>query len=178
MFLCHNLALHFQLSYTKAAEMAAVFVKITDRTVRQWRSDFISNDGIMPSTKQGKYLHTGILWKNEELNKKASNYVRANQNVKSKPNMIATVVCKWVNNDFLPNSTLEPGYPRNISLETARRWLHQLGFEFITPWQGIFVDEMVWLSINKQFYAECIKLVFFTTQMHPQMNKKNPYQVI
>ena len=50
-FLCHNLALHFQLSYTKAAEMAAVMVKITDRTVRQSRSDLISNDGIMPSTK-------------------------------------------------------------------------------------------------------------------------------
>ena len=140
MFLCHNLALHFQLSYTKAAEMAAVMVKITDRTVRQWRSDLIINDGIMPSTKQRKYLGTGILWKNEELNKKASDYVRVNPNVKGKPNMTATVFCKWVNNDLLPNSTLEPGYPRNISLETARRWFHQLCFEFIAPRKGIFVD--------------------------------------
>ena len=54
--------------------------------------------------------------------------------------MTATVFCEWVNNDLLPNSTLEPGYPQNISLETARKWLHQLSFEFITPQKGIFVD--------------------------------------
>ena len=94
----------------------------------------------MPCTKQGKYIHTGVLWQNEELNKKASDYVRANQNIKGKPNMTVTEFCKWINNDLLPNSTLEPGYPRNISLETARRWLHQLGFQFITPRKGIFVD--------------------------------------
>ena len=54
--------------------------------------------------------------------------------------MTATVFCEWVNNDLLPNSTLEQGYPQNISLETARKWLHQLSFEFITPQKGIFVD--------------------------------------
>ena len=140
MFLCHNLSLHFNLSYTKAAEMAAEMIKKSDRTVRQWRSDLVNNDGIMPCTKQGKYIRTGVLWQNEELNKKASDYVRANQNIKGKPNMTVTEFCKWINNDLLPNSTLEPGYPRNISLETARRWLHQLGFQFITPRKGIFVD--------------------------------------
>ena len=96
MFLCHNLSLHFNLSYTKAAEMAAEMIKKSDRTVRQWRSDLVNNDGIMPCTKQGKYICTGVLWQNEELNKKASDYVRANQNIKGKPNMTVTEFCKWI----------------------------------------------------------------------------------
>ena len=45
--------------------------------------------------------------------------------------------CKWVNEGLLPNSTLEPGFPRKIGLET---WLHHLGFEVLTVQKGIFVD--------------------------------------
>ena len=54
--------------------------------------------------------------------------------------MTAIDFCKWVNKNLLPNCTLEPGYPRKISVETARRWLRQLGFEIITPRKGIFID--------------------------------------
>ena len=48
--------------------------------------------------------------------------------------------CSWANNELLPSSTLEPGFPRQISIETARRWLHQLGFEYLSPKKGSFVD--------------------------------------
>ena len=41
---------------------------------------------------------------------------------------------------MLPNSTLEPGFPQKICLETTRTWLHQLGFEVLTTQNGIFVD--------------------------------------
>lgn len=48
--------------------------------------------------------------------------------------------CKWINKCLLPNSTLEPGFPRKVSIETARKWLHKLGFEVLTPKKGIFID--------------------------------------
>ena len=38
------------------------------------------------------------------------------------------------------NETLEPGFPRKISVETARNWLHKLGFEVLTAKKGCFVD--------------------------------------
>ena len=41
----------------------------SDRTVRQWRNDFIENGEIIDS-KQGKYKRTGVLWSSEELNAK------------------------------------------------------------------------------------------------------------
>lgn len=41
---------------------------------------------------------------------------------------------------LLPNVTLEPGFPRKTSPETARKWLHHLGFEVLTAKKGIFID--------------------------------------
>ena len=77
---------------------------------------------------------------NEELNTRASDYVRANAAVKGKPNLTSIEFCKWVNKTLLPNWTLEPGFPRRISVETARKWLHEMGFEVLTARKGIFVN--------------------------------------
>ena len=41
---------------------------------------------------------------------------------------------------LLPNETLEPGFPQKISVETARKWMHELGFEVVTKKKGTFVD--------------------------------------
>ena len=112
----------------------------SDRTVRQWRTDLVENDGIIPESKQGKYQRSGVLWHNETLNKKAMEYVRCNASVKGVPNMTAISFCEWVNKSLLPNSTLEPGHPRKISVPTARRWLHELGFQIIITHAGIFID--------------------------------------
>ena len=40
----------------------------------------------------------------------------------------------------LPNSVLEPGYPRRVSAETARKWLHELGFDVLQMLKGVFID--------------------------------------
>ena len=140
LFLCYNLVHHFQLNITQAAEIAAKMINKSDRTVRQWRTDLVLNDGVLPETKQGKYQRSGVLWYNEDLNKTATEYIRANATVKGTPNMTTIDFCKWVNSKLLPNCTLEPGYPRKTSVETARKWLHELGFEVITPRKGIYID--------------------------------------
>ena len=65
---------------------------------------------------------------NEELNKDVTQYVRENANVKGKPNITTASFCQWVNNELLSNHVLEPGFPRKICIDTARRWLHHLEF--------------------------------------------------
>lgn len=45
IFLCYNLATHFQLKDTQGAKVAAAMVGKCDRTVWQWRSDMVSNNG-------------------------------------------------------------------------------------------------------------------------------------
>ena len=72
----------------------------------------------------------------EDLNKKAKKYLRDNYNVKGKPNLTVGSFCEWINNDLLPNST----FPRKVSPETARKWLHELGFTVHNKKKGTFID--------------------------------------
>ena len=57
----------------------------------------------------------------------------------SRPNLIASS-CQWVNNELLPNSVSETGYPQRVSVETPRKWFHELGFEILQRSKGVFID--------------------------------------
>ena len=52
--------------------------------------------------------------------------------MKGLPKLTSIDFCRWVNEILLPNSTLEPGFPRKIGLKTAHKWLHNLGFDVLT----------------------------------------------
>ena len=54
--------------------------------------------------------------------------------------MTSISFCRWVNEQLLPNSVLEPGFPRHIGVETARKWLHELGFEVLDKKKGVYID--------------------------------------
>ena len=112
----------------------------SDRTIHEWKLQFLENDGKTPESKQGHYQRSGVLWQNEHLNKRASKYVRENAAVKGKSNLTVYSFCEWVNEEQLVNETLEPGLPRKISVETARHWLHKLGFEVLASKKGCYVD--------------------------------------
>ena len=140
MLLCLVLVKELSFTETRAAELAANVIKKSDKTVRRWRTDLIANGGSFAESKQGRYQKTGVLWENEEFTKRASEYVRGNAAAKGKPNLTTVDFCKWVNKSLLPNSTLEPGFPRQISVETARKWLHEMGFEVLTARKGLFID--------------------------------------
>ena len=60
--------------------------------------------------------------------------------MKGKKNLTAAAFCHWINEVLLLNSVLEPGYPRKVSLSTALRWLHNLGFQVIKKKKGTYVD--------------------------------------
>ena len=85
-------------------------------------------------------IRSGVLWANEELCEKAMEYVRANSAVKGTLNMNTMDFCKWVNKTLFHNSTLEPGFPCKVSVETAQKWVHEMGFEVPHARKGIFID--------------------------------------
>ncbi len=136
------------------------------RTIRQWRSDFLEHGEILDN-KQGRYQWRGQLWSSEELNKKATSYIRENCNVKGQPNLTSDSFCSWVNECLLPNSScLEPGFPRKVSVETARQWLHHLGFEVLSATKGAYFDgherdDVV--KAREDFMKEMIRVGF----LHP-----------
>ena len=128
VFLQYQNSAVLQKAETESAELAALMIGKLDQTICEWKLQFLENDGKIPESKQGHYQCSGVLWQNEHLNKKASKYVRENATVKGKSNLTAYFFCEWVNEELLVTETLEPGFPRKISVETARHWLHELGF--------------------------------------------------
>lgn len=141
-----SLGLLFQLSAilgkgeTEAAELAGQMIGKSDRTIREWKTKFFESGGEIPDSRQGHYQRTGVLWKDESLCKAATRYIRANAAVRGQPNLTVGRFCEWVNEELLPNETLAPGFPRKIHWETARQWMHKMGFEVLSKKKGTFVD--------------------------------------
>ena len=94
-----------------------------------WIQSFFENEGTIKDHRQGHYQRPGILWYCESLSSKAAKYIRENTAVKGRGNLICFSFCEWVNEDLLQNSTLEPGFPRQVSVETAQKWMHEMGFQ-------------------------------------------------
>ena len=110
----------FSFTETKAAEYVASMVKKSEQTVQRWRSGLIDNDGFLLESKQGCYQRSGVLWQNEELNKRGIDYVRENAVIKECLNFpTVDFFSKWVNECFLPNCTLEPGFLCKVGFKTA-----------------------------------------------------------
>ena len=111
-----------------AAREAGSIVGFSDKTVHKYRSDFFANKGSLTPFRQGKY-ERHCVYHDEQLNHKAAECVRAHTFLKGEPNMRAHSFCDWINNDLLVSIHLPPFFPREISLRTAVRWLHHLGFK-------------------------------------------------
>ena len=83
------------------------------------------------SSNIGKSLGNPIsLSKNDDFYACARQFVEENACKKGEPNVTAEDFCKWI------NST----YDCQISSETARRWLHILGFKEINHQKGVYFD--------------------------------------
>ena len=73
LLLCYQLEHLVGFTATNAAEYASVMLGKSDRTIRQWKTDFVEK-GEIPNSQQGRYQRSGILWSSEDLNRKASKY--------------------------------------------------------------------------------------------------------
>ena len=100
---------------------------------------FFANEGQFTFRQQGKDEHHCV-YHDEGLNHRAVKWVREHAFVKGKPNMTAQSFCDWVNNNLLLSCHLPPHFPRSISLKTAIRWLHHLGFKPVSHKKGVYID--------------------------------------
>ena len=66
--------------------------------------------------------------------------IQANVAVKGQANLTVGTFCEWVNKELLLNETLEPGFPQTIHMETARKWMYEMGFKVLSHKKGTFVD--------------------------------------
>ena len=130
----------FGLSKTDTAAVVGEILHKNERKIRRWVEDFMSNGGEFSESQQGHYVRNNTLMSNEELCERAREYVRENAAPRGRPNLTSGAFCQWVNNELLPNTVLDPGYPRRVSVETARKWLHELGFSVLQMSKRVFID--------------------------------------
>ena len=128
-----------KMKLTDAVKKAGSFVGVNEKTVRKYRKEYFSNHGRFLETKRGKYTRQCLL-NNEDLRLEASIWVHENAHKKGGANMTALSFCQWVNDTLLEQHDLPANLPRRISLRTATRWLHHLGFRPQSHKKGTYVD--------------------------------------
>ena len=69
----------------------------------------------------------------EEIQLSARKYIRSNAYRKGAPNLTTEMFCKWINDQCSVN----------ICCETARVWLHHLGFNMSDHQKGVFSTVMI-----------------------------------
>ena len=100
--------------------------------------------------------------------------------MKGRPNLTTGMFCQWVNDILLPNEILIPGFPRSISVETGRIWMHEMGFEVVLAKKGTFVDgherdDVV--AFRKIFLHKLVALGFLNANNAPTVEARNALPV-
>ena len=129
----------FNYRVKDAAELVGNYVCSEEKTVRTWRTQFYKNVGSFPLSSKGKYVRPSVL-DEEDIKEHAIAWLK--QNIYSKKTQVtAHSFMKFVNEDFLPSySDLPENAPTQISLRSAYRWLHKMGFCYQKYKQGTYVD--------------------------------------
>ena len=140
MMLFDNYITRFGLLKTKAAEEVALLLGVSEKTVRRWRYDWLENQGSFSESNKGKYSRYVVV-NDEEYRDKILKWIRENASVKGKPNLTAATFCTWLKSDLLPFvKQHHPDAPTEVSVATATRWLHKLGFDPTSTKKGVYID--------------------------------------
>ena len=121
-----NYKKHMKLNSKDAATEAGLVVGFNEKRFVGTETTSFKTKGTSPSECKGSMNDTAY---NEGLNHKAAEWVHEHAFVKGQPNMTAQSFCDWTNNTLLLSSHLPPHSPHTVSLRTAVRWLHHLGFK-------------------------------------------------
>ena len=147
MMLYDNYVERMGLQKTEAAKGVGLFLGVSDKTVRLWRKEFLCNDGEFLEDSRGKHARYQVMF-DEEYRDKALEWVRSHCSVKGKPNMVASDFSEWTNSNLLPIvREHHSNIPGSISVRTARRWLHKLGFDPCSTRKGVYIDRHEWSDV-------------------------------
>ena len=139
VLLAETLPKRMKIKSTQAALESAWITGFNEKTVRNYKKEFFERGGKFRGEARGKYKRH-CLFNEESLRLQASMWIRENAVKKGAPNLVARTFCQWVSNEFLPSSDLPPHLPRSITVRTATRWLHLLGFRPTSHKKGAYVD--------------------------------------
>lgn len=134
-------------SITEAAQIASDYTQFSLAVVRKWAMSFfielqemfqVSPENItdeliedqLSSERGHKQTCPSSLIHDEAFQLAARSYVRENSYIKGQPNLTVAKFASWI----------EEEYNAKVHTETARRWLHHLGFAQVHHQKGVYFD--------------------------------------
>ena len=137
----------FGQDITNAARVASEYTQFSEQTVRKWAfSYFVGLNNVFQASPENVNNETieselsserglchscpSSLIHDEGFQMAARTYVRENAYVKGEPNLTVGNFSEWV----------EGTYSKKVHHETARRWLHELGFNRVHHQKGVYFD--------------------------------------
>lgn len=115
---------------------------VSGDTIRKWVTDFEKNEGVFSESKKGKWTRKWIL-NEEDLKNQAIQFLRKINKDRDR-NLRIVDFQKFLNENLLPNSNLSLkaiyGLEIPISWETARSWMHSLGFNYQDHTKDVYYD--------------------------------------
>ena len=140
MMLYNDYQTNFGFMKTAAAWKVTSFLKISEKTVRSWRKEFLKDLDEYGEERRGKHLRYQVI-NDEQYCDKALEWVRNNNNVIGQKNMTANDFHSWVNSTLLPEvRRYHPHLPETVTVRAAVRWLRSLGFEPMSSKKGLYFD--------------------------------------
>ena len=120
-----------------AAPEVARLLNRNEKTIRKWHKEVYDTKGQFCESTRGKYARFCVL-DDEQYKSNALTWIRANAIRKGMPNMKASSFQRFLNTKLLPAAVVHhPTVPKKVSLITACRWLHILGFHPSQTKKGI-----------------------------------------
>ena len=139
MMMYDNYINRFGLTKTGAAKEVGLLLGINDKTVRLWRKDFLIY-GDFNEDYRGTHKRYCVVM-DEQYRDTSLQWIREHASVKGESNMVVFDFCNWVNGTLLPMvREHHPNIPPNVSMRTACRWLHKLGFKPSSTRKGVYID--------------------------------------
>ena len=132
---------------TNASRLASEYSKFSQETIRRWASSYfvgvnnlyqacpenVTDESVeeeFVSERGHSHSCSTSLIHDEGFRLEARTYIRQNAYIKGEPNLTLDVFVKWVASK----------YNTQIHKETARRWVHELGFARVHHQKGVYFD--------------------------------------
>ena len=119
---------------------------LTARALHNWLHDYVTNGGRLQPSLRGRHRKTESYLSDQDIKEAAVLWLRSNILASRKKSDTTTPLtvehfCEHVNDVILKDIIADPASNRKkIGLETAREWMHLLGFSHCQHRKGIYVD--------------------------------------
>ena len=135
----------------KSALEAAWITGFNEKTIRGYRKEFFENHGTFRDESRGKYKRF-CLFNEETLRLQAAMWIRKNAVKERCSQPGRSRVLPVGEQRALPSTDLLPNLPRTITVRTATRWLHRLGFCPTSHKKGAAMSVTMLLPTERSIY--------------------------